>query len=198
MSIDPWYNVFSFHLQWWVQGYPHCHGDRNTDISKSVTLGDEFNATEVKISLEPGQGRRHHISRVRKQAKGLLATLLLTAPEYMCVDVFSFRVQSVKPTQVNVKYNLWRGRVHCTLASDDDVAIDDIMMMSLGKPSKRTLAFGGISADSFLKARVVKIKEQQITRYFIYTRSSFTHLISCSWLRRLTIIIITTCKSTLS
>ena len=75
------------------------------------------------------------------------------------------RVQSAKPTQLNVKYNLFRGRVHCTLAKDDDVIIEDITMTSSGKPSKRTIIFAGVSNGSTVKARVVKIKDQQITRY---------------------------------
>lgn len=78
------------------------------------------------------------------------------------VDFFSYRVQSVKPTQLNVKYNLWRGRVHCTLAKDDDVIVDDVIITSSGKPSKRTLVFGDISTNSLLKARVVKIKDQPV------------------------------------
>lgn len=78
---------------------------------------------------------------------------------------FSFRVQSAKPTQLNVKYNLWRGRVHCTLAKDDDVIVEDITVTSLGKPRNRTIVFAGVSNGSVVKARVVKIKDQQITRY---------------------------------
>ena len=70
----------------------------------------------------------------------------------------------MKPTQLNVKYNIWRGRVHCTLAKDDDVVIDDITVTSSGKPKKRTIVFAGISNGSVLKARVIKIKDQQITR----------------------------------
>lgn len=79
--------------------------------------------------------------------------------------MFFCRVQSAKSTQLNVKYNLWRGRVHCTLAKDDDELVDDIMVTSSGKPSKRTLAFNDVAANSAMKARVVKIKDQQITRY---------------------------------
>ena len=75
------------------------------------------------------------------------------------------RVQGAKPTQLNVKYNLWRGRVHCTLAKDDDVIVDDITVTSSGKPRKRTIVFAGVSNGSMIKARVVKVKDQQVTRY---------------------------------
>ena len=83
------------------------------------------------------------------------------------IIVFFHRVQSVKPTQLNVKYNLWRGRVHCTLTVDDDVVINDVTMTLSGKPGKKSLAFSNVSTDSVLKARVVKIKEQQVTRYIV-------------------------------
>ena len=79
--------------------------------------------------------------------------------------IFFSRVQSAKPTQLNVKYNLWRGRVHCTLAKDDDIIVEDITVTSLGKPRNRTIVFAGMSNGSVVKARVVKIKDQQITRY---------------------------------
>ena len=88
----------------------------------------------------------------------------LSVYELANCHIFSYRVQGVRPTQLNVKYNLWRGRVHCTLAKDDDVTINDVTMTSPGKPSKRTLAFASVTTDSVLKARVVKIKEQQVTR----------------------------------
>lgn len=64
-----------------------------------------------------------------------------------------------------MKYNLWRGRVHCTLAKDDDITIDDVTMMSSGKPSKRMIVFAGLSRGSVMKARVVTINERQITGY---------------------------------
>ena len=50
------------------------------------------------------------------------------------------------------------------LAKDDDI-VDDITVTSSGKPRKRTIIFAGVSNGSVLKARVIKIKEQQITRY---------------------------------
>ena len=82
----------------------------------------------------------------------------------MVIFLFFYSVQSVKPTQLNVKYNLWRGRVHCTLAKDDDVIVNDVVMTSSGKPSKRMLVFGDVTAHSSLKARVIKIKDQAVKK----------------------------------
>ena len=40
------------------------------------------------------------------------------------VHVLSLSVQGVKTTQMNVKYHLQRGRVHCTLAADHVTQVD--------------------------------------------------------------------------
>ena len=72
----------------------------------------------------------------------------------------------MKPTQLDVKYNLQRGRVHCTFsenAEKDGCHGDDVTMMSPRKGGRQV--FRDVKARDTLRARVVKIKERQIQGY---------------------------------
>ena len=72
------------------------------------------------------------------------------------------RVQNVKSDQVDVKYRLWRGRVHCTLAKEMD---SDVLSCGGGVSGESSKVFSGLSVGDVVKARVVKVREKNILRF---------------------------------
>ena len=73
-------------------------------------------------------------------------------------------VQSVKPTCLVVKYHLWSGRVHYTMIRDYGTDDDVIMTSSLSKSDRRQLlAMKDINVGDKLRAKVIKIKQRQVT-----------------------------------
>lgn len=63
-------------------------------------------------------------------------------------DIIPVTVDSVKTSQLNVKYHLWKGRVHCCLAVDD--------------VKEGSIAFADIIPGDVVSARVLKIRQREI------------------------------------
>lgn len=76
----------------------------------------------------------------------------------------------VKTDQLNVRYRLWRGRVHCTLARDPS-SNSDVTVTSLGGKMRgggarlQANVFSDRSVGDKVKARVVRIRERPVLRY---------------------------------
>ncbi len=64
----------------------------------------------------------------------------------------------MKPTQLDVRYHLMKGRVHATLS--EGLETDDVTVLSSGKRGVSVLR--GVEAGDQLNARVVRIKARQI------------------------------------
>lgn len=73
------------------------------------------------------------------------------------------RVQSIKPDQVDLKYRLWRGRVHCTMARE----MDSGGVSSSDGSGEGSEVFSGMSVGDVVRARVVKVRERNVLRYII-------------------------------
>ena len=65
-------------------------------------------------------------------------------------------VQNIKPDQMNVKHQLWRGRVHSTMAKDPN---GDITMTSLPKS-----VFSDWNVGDSVKAKVICINERHVQK----------------------------------
>ncbi len=67
----------------------------------------------------------------------------------------------MKPTQLDVRYHLMKGRIHATLS--EGMESDDVSVMSSGKRGVSVLR--GVKVGDTLNARVVRVKERQIEGY---------------------------------
>ena len=66
-----------------------------------------------------------------------------------------------------MKYHLWRGRVHCTLASDDAVKKTKVVRSDLSSKELARLrrgVFYGRSPGDAVTVRVVKIRERLVQK----------------------------------
>lgn len=72
----------------------------------------------------------------------------------------------MKPFHLDVKYNLQRGRVHCTLCENAEVDISDGNDVTLKSSKKyKWQVFRDVKVGDVLSARAVSIKERQLTGY---------------------------------
>ena len=76
---------------------------------------------------------------------------------------------SVTPCLLKVKYHLWKGRVHCTLAKDEEERVT----VTSDLPSKeltelRRNVFSHLHRGDEVTCRVVKIRQTQIMKWVPY------------------------------
>ena len=86
---------------------------------------------------------------------------------------------------LKVKYHLWRGRVHCTMARDEEEHAVVPSNMSAGSLKKlRQNVFSHLSPGDTVEARVLKIRQMEITKYVQTVSRVLTHfkLMFLRWL----------------
>ena len=72
----------------------------------------------------------------------------------------------IKPDHISVRHSSWRGRVHCTLASDlEEEGVGEETMSCDGEsPASSSGVFSDRSIGEMMKARVVAIRDRTNSR----------------------------------